>query len=241
MSIEHVYIEPYEIASGNLQRLCADGLTLAGKSILDLGCGTGTYTRLMAEGGANSIKGVDSVLANIDIARDLNAHPHIEYAVDDIESWDIPGRYDIIFMRGVSYYLREDHEELIRHLSGYLSPGGHVFITFLQPSLRASLINLLKKFASWVPGMARPVVRFLLTAGYYLLVLLTEQRIPHWRVLIGKMNTVFFPARHLINHSIVCQSLAEHGFNVRGIYWGQGQNPRLSDEYGIWAMSQESA
>lgn len=55
-----------------------------GKSVLDLGCGAGFFTLPFAEVGAGAVCGVDSSLAQIELAKRVSPHRVITYRVGDI-------------------------------------------------------------------------------------------------------------------------------------------------------------
>ncbi|PIV82663.1 MAG: hypothetical protein COW52_12365, partial [Nitrospirae bacterium CG17_big_fil_post_rev_8_21_14_2_50_50_9] len=59
--VEHTYIESIDTAARQMTQLLNAGLRVEGKRVLDLGCGTGTYARIIAEMGATSVVGVDCV------------------------------------------------------------------------------------------------------------------------------------------------------------------------------------
>lgn len=57
---------------------------LEGKTVVDLGCGSGFFTLELAKAGAAAVCGVDNSHQQIKLARELSAHPAIEYRVGDI-------------------------------------------------------------------------------------------------------------------------------------------------------------
>lgn len=236
MKTEHIYIEPRDVAKRHIQALQAAGLNFSGKKILDLGCGTGTYTRLMAEQGAALVIGVDKILGNVKLARQINSASNIKFICADIEDWKIQDQFNFIFLRATIYYLKTDLEEIISNIVVMLAPGGDLFITFMNSNPRAVLINTIKKCAAYVPEVFHPFVRSLFTTIYYCLVSLVDQRKPNWKVIKNKMNTIFFPLKHLIDPSAASRILSGHGLIIAGFFKEQGQNPSLSNEYGIWSV-----
>jgi SAM-dependent methyltransferase len=81
-----------------------------GKTILDIGCGDGTYTIQYAEEGASHVLGVDPV--ENAIARACSQYrnvPNIEFKCYDILEFPIPERkFDVAVLRGVLHHLETE-------------------------------------------------------------------------------------------------------------------------------------
>lgn len=240
MQIEHVYIEPREVAEKHLQVLLDAGMNFLGKRVLDLGCGTGTYTKLISELGTASVVGIDKVLSNIRIAQEINRGTNIEFVSADIDEWKIKEYFDFIFIRGTIYYMKAELHEIVANLSKILNPEGELFITFMDSSRKAALINTIKQFSAKTPEILRPCLHMKLSALYYVLAMIIAPNKPRWDTVKNKMNTVFFPLRHLTDLETAASILNRHGFFIKDIFRGQGQNPSLSNEYGIWAKMHKS-
>src|SRR3989338_2932864 len=61
-----------------------------GKTVLDLGCGSGFFTRAFATAGAKHVIGLDSSVRQIEIARKIASSPTIEYRVADVFQDSLP-------------------------------------------------------------------------------------------------------------------------------------------------------
>lgn len=61
-----------------------------GKSILDLGCGTGHFSSYCIENGASKVIGVDISRNMIEQAKKDNNHEKIDYICIPIEDLDLP-------------------------------------------------------------------------------------------------------------------------------------------------------
>jgi SAM-dependent methyltransferase len=105
---------------------------LAGKSVVDLACGEGFYTRLIRHQGAARVLGVDLSEGMIELARAEEAAHHlgIEYEVQDC----LDLKYDGVFDLAVAAYLlnyarcRDELEAMCRGIVRGLKPGGR-FVT----------------------------------------------------------------------------------------------------------------
>ncbi len=240
MRIEHTYTEPDDVARGHLDELRKNGLVLEGKRVLDAGCGTGTYARMMAGYGASYVLGIDNAQMNIETANLVNGAPNVKFLCADIEDWETGEKFDLVFMRGAIYYLKGGIEQTIASLAGLLSPDGEMFITFMNKGARAVIINTIKKMAAAAPGVFRPAVKTVVAGTFYLLTLLAGRGRADWALIKDKANTVFFPVRHMNDLGTVKDILDEQGFYVSGIFRGQGQNPGLTDDYGVWVKSRKN-
>lgn len=67
-----------------------------GKRVLDIACGTGYGTRLLAEAGAQDVLGVDLSADALAIAQDRFAHPRVEFRQGDIFAFSPPWVPDLI-------------------------------------------------------------------------------------------------------------------------------------------------
>ena len=94
--------------------------------VVDLGCGTGNVTRLLAEHWPNAdVYGVDSSSEMLAQARARDSRIHWQQA--DIASWSADGRPDLIYSNAVLHWL-PDHAVLFPHLISQLRHGGFLAI-----------------------------------------------------------------------------------------------------------------
>ncbi|WP_300452059.1 methyltransferase domain-containing protein [Accumulibacter sp.] len=111
-------------------------------SIVDLGCGTGNITQLLAEHWpAARIVGIDSDQAMLEKAS-ATASPPIEWRQADIATWQATDAPDLIFSNAALHWL-DDHRRLLPSLIGQLAPGGVLAVqmpaNFNAPSHRILL------------------------------------------------------------------------------------------------------
>jgi len=96
---------------------------LDGKSILDVGCGTGRYCFALARMGATKILGIDFAPTMIQTAREMAAAEgfadRCTFTCVEIESWETPETFDYVLAVGLFDYIKEDRKLLtrLRHLT----------------------------------------------------------------------------------------------------------------------------
>lgn len=106
---------------------------LEGKSVLDVACGDGLYTRHLVERGAKVI-GVDVSTEMIRIAQRIEDEKPlgIEYRVHDIAELPVLGSFDIVTAIYLLHYAptREHLAQMCSRIHANLKPGGQ-FVTFV--------------------------------------------------------------------------------------------------------------
>ena len=111
---------------------------LAPGMVLDIACGTGYGTWLMAMYSRDFCVGVDISPEAINYASERYAHENIVFICEDILKYS----NDELFMNIVSLETIEhvkDPEEVIMHLSGLLLPGGRMIVSVpITPSVDAN-------------------------------------------------------------------------------------------------------
>lgn len=121
---------PYDEWAGYLHGLMEE-YQVSGGLVLDLGCGTGTMTELLAGYGYDMI-GVDSSEEMLDTAmekRGISGHD-ILYLLQDMREFELYGtvRAVVSVCDSINYITeREDLEQVFRLVNNYLDPGG-IFI-----------------------------------------------------------------------------------------------------------------
>jgi SAM-dependent methyltransferase len=117
---------------------------VAGKSVLDLACGNGTYTRNYRLGGAARVVGIDISEQMIALARkDEAADPRgIEYLVGDVRDPGKLGEFDLVTATFLLHYAasREELLGMCRRAYENLRRGGR-FVTLNQNGLRWHELN----------------------------------------------------------------------------------------------------
>ncbi|MGB5246813.1 MAG: tRNA 5-methoxyuridine(34)/uridine 5-oxyacetic acid(34) synthase CmoB [Woeseia sp.] len=107
---------------------------LAGKRILDVGCGNGYYALRMLGAGASCVVGVDPTLLYLMQFKALQHFlPQLPVHVLPLRSQELPGpsgAFDTVMSMGVLYHQRSPLDHL-RELRGHLRPGGELLLETL--------------------------------------------------------------------------------------------------------------
>lgn len=91
-------------------------------SLLDLGCGAGNVTRLLAE------RWPDAALAGVDRSTEMLAAarstlPGARWVEADLRTWKPPEPVDLVFSNAALHWV-DGHGDLFPRLAGWLRPGG---------------------------------------------------------------------------------------------------------------------
>lgn len=91
-------------------------VNLKGKTVIDIGCGDGTYTRELIERGPIRILGVDAAAEAIHAAREKTREfSHVKFEVHDVYEIPKPGQpYDIAIVRGILHHLYKPEHAIER-------------------------------------------------------------------------------------------------------------------------------
>ncbi|WP_249975649.1 bifunctional 2-polyprenyl-6-hydroxyphenol methylase/3-demethylubiquinol 3-O-methyltransferase UbiG [Vreelandella olivaria] len=112
---------------------------LAGKSVLDVGCGGGILSESMAHRGAN-VTGIDLGEAPLGVAR-LHAEASgvaVDYRNISVEALaaEQPGKYDVVTCMEMLEHV-PDPASVIRACSELVRPGGYVFFSTLNRTAKS--------------------------------------------------------------------------------------------------------
>jgi SAM-dependent methyltransferase len=121
--------------------LDALGLAAAGQQVLDLGCGPGRHTSVLARRGARVV-GLDLSRALLRAAREAGAERLVRGDMRDLPFRD--AAFDAVLNLFTSFgYFTEDaeHEAVLREVARVLRRGGSFVLDFLNaPAVRAGLV-----------------------------------------------------------------------------------------------------
>jgi len=117
----------------NIVEWIDDQLELAGKHVIDLGCGPGLYARRMARRGA-SVTGVDFSANSLAYARTREMQ-NVEYIEADYLEDDLPFGFDIAALIFYDYCAMAPgkRKRLLERVHGLLNPGGKLVLDLAGP------------------------------------------------------------------------------------------------------------
>jgi 2-polyprenyl-3-methyl-5-hydroxy-6-metoxy-1,4-benzoquinol methylase len=123
---------------------------LAGKSVLDLACGEGYYTRELRHRGAARVFGIDLSEGMIQLARQEEArHPlGIDYDVGDARTFDGAGRFDVVVAAYLLNYAstKEELTQMCAAVARALRPGGRFVTVNNNPEQRPEHFDTSRRF-----------------------------------------------------------------------------------------------
>ncbi len=123
---------------------------VAGKSILELACGEGHYTRLTKRLGAKRVVGIDLSHRMIEMAKEAEAADPlgIEYRVGDARSVRAGETFDLVLAAYLLNYARTKEElfAMCRTISAHLKPGGRFCTVNNNPSQSPAAFERTRKY-----------------------------------------------------------------------------------------------
>ena len=132
--------------------------SVAGKSVLDLGCGYGENCRMFAEMGAAAVVGIDISEKMLAVAEAENSAPNIEYRRMPMENLSsLPQKFDLA-VSSLAFHYVEDYGKLIRDIADRLHDGGILVFSQEQPLTTAPLAG-----AKWIRNEGGEVDHYRLT------------------------------------------------------------------------------
>ena len=93
-----------------------------GQRALDVGCGSGRFTPILAES-FDQVIGIDISQPLIEITRRKKSRPNIEYRVHDLRTFDDASGFDLIFSSTTLHHVADLSTALL-HLRRLVRPGG---------------------------------------------------------------------------------------------------------------------
>ncbi len=127
--------------------------SLAGKRVLDVGCGGGILTESMSEAGADAY-GIDMAEAPLAVARihSKRSGVKVDYRQATAEQLldDEPGRFDIVTCLEMLEHV-PDPGAVVAACAGLLKPGGHAFFSTINRNPKSFLMAIVG--AEYVLGL----------------------------------------------------------------------------------------
>ena len=133
---------------------------LSGKSILDLACGEGFYSRRIKRKGARRVVGVDISPAMIALARQQNtdAGLSIDYFVGDVLNKEKYGSFDLVVASYLLNYARTKEQllDMCRTIALNLKPGGRFVSINNNPDQPPDSFGTCKKYG-FIKSISEPL------------------------------------------------------------------------------------
>ena len=95
--------------------------------VLDLGCGTGKLTRLMAKAGYD-MTGVDSSAEMLQIALSQTGEEEILYLLQEMQELDVFGRYTVLVTASIMFWTKRNCRKHLPVYMNILRPAGYFFL-----------------------------------------------------------------------------------------------------------------
>jgi trans-aconitate 2-methyltransferase len=157
---------------------------IGAQKVIDLGCGPGNSTELLAA------RFPGAVVSGIDSSADMIAAaarrlPQVQFAIGDIETWNDPGPFDVILANAVLHWVPE-HSTLLPALVARLTSGGGLAIQ-MPDNLDVPAHRLMREIAGsgpWAAALAeasKSRTPLASAEGYYKLLRPLCSRVDVWR------------------------------------------------------------
>jgi SAM-dependent methyltransferase len=123
--------------------------SVAGKDVLDLGCGYGWHCKYAAEQGAKRVLGIDQSEMMIAEAIKLNAASEITYRICNLKDYDYPtAAYDVVISNLVLHYV-ENLDAVYRNIHKTLRTDGVFLMNIEHPTFTAGVKQQFSDDGSW--------------------------------------------------------------------------------------------
>jgi ubiquinone/menaquinone biosynthesis C-methylase UbiE len=159
--------EQYQMAKKSPWRLHIEHFTmfellgdLSGKSVLDLACGEGYYSRALKAAGASRVLGIDLSAEMIKLARARETEQPlgVEYLVQDARDFQPDGGFDLVCAAYLLNYARTREEllDMYRAVARALKPGSRFVTVNDNPGQRPETFSRSRKYG-FVKFVQEPV------------------------------------------------------------------------------------
>lgn len=105
----------------------------AGKTVLDIGCGVGYGSHLLARHGAYHVTAFDIADDAIQHAQEFYPHPNLEYLVASAEEFAFAKQFDVITCFELIEHVEHQHQA-VRRMAAALKPDGTLFMSTPRPT-----------------------------------------------------------------------------------------------------------
>ncbi|MFI9122958.1 class I SAM-dependent methyltransferase [Streptomyces bikiniensis] len=135
-------VEAYDLVSSMLSPGAAHAAwvashrPLAGRTVLDLGCGTGVSSLALADAGARVVA-VDASRPSLDVLKEKCLDHDVEAVEGDFRDLRLDSAFDVVTLSRNTFFLAQEQEEkidLLRVVARHLAPGGAAFLDCTDPA-----------------------------------------------------------------------------------------------------------
>jgi len=148
---DRLYIDPELVQFYDLENEGGDDVdfilqfTGDARSVLDLGCGTGALTAMLAPG--RTVTGADPAPAMLDVARKRPGGDLVEWVEGDARKLRLGKSFDLVILTGHAFQVfltAEEQQAALNTIAAHLAPGGRFIFDTRNPLAEAWL--------GWGPG-----------------------------------------------------------------------------------------
>jgi SAM-dependent methyltransferase len=137
---------------------------VAGKGVLDAGCGNGRWLRRLAELGARHVIGLDYSTAVFNSWKNVRNLPNVSVVRGSILQPPLRrANLDLVVSMGVVHHL-DDPEQGMRRLANLLAPEGRLAVWLYAHEGNELYLRLVSPLRRWGPRLPRPALLFLSSA-----------------------------------------------------------------------------
>jgi trans-aconitate 2-methyltransferase len=127
------------------ERLISELHLTGSERVLDLGCGEGRLTAMLARQTPHGyVLGIDASQNMIDLARHSHAGDNLEFRLMDINDMDFQGEFDVIFSNATLHWVK-DHGRMLTRVHRALRPCGFIRFSFAGQGNCASFFEVVRR------------------------------------------------------------------------------------------------
>ncbi|PAD67053.1 SAM-dependent methyltransferase [Bacillus sp. 7586-K] len=192
--------------------------SLNGKTVLDLGCGNGQFSKYCVDNGALKVTSVDISKNMIELAKKENNHDKIDYICTPIEDLEVKNqKFDIIISSLMVHYI-EDYTRLIEKIVSLLNTNGEFIFSTEHP-----IVTARKEMNNWIIDEDGNKLHWGLDNYQE-----EGKREEHWYIegVVKYHRTISTLINTLINSGLVLEKIIE----PQAISIGLEKMPKLVDE-----------
>lgn len=169
------------------------------RKVLDLGCGYGWHCKYAADHGAESVLGTDISHKMLEVAKEKNSAPKIDYQCIAMEDLNFPANAFDVVLSSLAFHYVKDFGALLCNISKWLKTGGEFVFSVEHPVFTSYGTQ------DWYYDADGNILHFPVDHYYYEgkreAVFLGEPVIKYHRTLTTYLNTLLqngFEIQHII-------------------------------------------